>query len=124
MTKEFFGYKFLTFIYMVLIANTGMLMADGKDYYIWAITSIALLVFLMFIERSKLLGFFKNFKTLAITRYWVFLLVFVISFPRHYQQSRGLNITAVGILQVMILLLFFFVFCTRSIFIPDDSSHQ
>lgn len=113
MSKEYKAYRFFVMIYVLVIANFAILLAEGVFYYIWFFSSIVLLSVLLIYERDRFLNLKKHSAGYKLSRESIFLIVFVITYPRHFQLYRNLDYRYVGLLQLINVLLFIIVFCVK-----------
>jgi hypothetical protein len=113
MSKEYKAYRFFVMIYVLVIANFAILITEGFGYYIWFCSSIVLLSLLLIYEKDKVLNLMKHFAGYKLSRECIFLIVFVITYPRHYQLYRHLDYGYVALLQLVNVLLFILVFCVK-----------
>lgn len=113
MSKEYQFYKKAILVYIIIIANGGVLLSEGFYYYIWFLSSIITLSILLIYEREKLLDLIKHPTEYKFSRESIYLLVFVFTYPRHYQFYRNLDYGFVAPLQLINVLLFIIVFCVK-----------
>ncbi len=113
MSKEYKAYRFLIMIYVLIVANFAILIAEGVNYYIWFCSSIALLIVLLISEREKVLNLIKHPTNYRLSRECIFLIAFVIAYPRHYQSYRHLDYGYVIALQLVNVILFIAIFCVK-----------
>lgn len=113
MTKEYKIYRFLVMIYVVFIANFAVLYAEGVNYYIWFCSSIGILTILLIYERDKLLNLIKHPTEYKFSRESIYLLIFIYSYPEHYQLFRHIDYAYVVLLQLINVLLFIIIFCVK-----------
>jgi hypothetical protein len=113
MSKEYKSYRFFIMIYVLVIGNFALLISEGANYYIWFLTSITLLGTLLIWESKKIYGLIKHPSQYKLSRESIFLLVFIIAYPRHYQEYRHLDYTYILILQVINVLLFIMIYCIK-----------
>jgi len=111
MSKEYKMYRFFILIYVILIANFAVTISEGTSFYIWFCSSIFLLLILTIYEFEKIKDLFSNSSDYKIAREAIYLIFFIIAYPRHYQLSRGSNQEYVILLQLINILLFILVFC-------------
>lgn len=111
MSKEYKAYRFFMMIYVLIIANFAILISTGKSYCLWFFSSISGLSILLFIERKKVYSFVRHLGNYKLSRDGIFLLVFLITYPYHYQWSRGVDYSYIFILQLINVLLFFLTYC-------------
>ncbi|MGX5689534.1 hypothetical protein [Arcticibacter tournemirensis] len=113
MSKEFEAYRFFVMIYVVVIANFAVLISEESVYYIWFLSSIVLLFMAILKEKTKIFDLIKYPNNFKFTRECVYLIVFVVTYPRHYESYKDLNYIFVGALQFTNVLLFFIVYCVN-----------
>ena len=113
MSKEQKLYRILIMIYVLIIANILLFVLEGVGYYLWFLSSILLLGLLLISERNKIFALIKSPKRFKISSGLIYLLVFFLSYPRHYQSYRHLNYALVVILQVINVIFFFLLFCIK-----------
>jgi len=113
MSKEYRFYRSLAMLYLVFIANFALLISEGINYYIWFCSSLVILIIFSILEKEKLLKMIKFPKELTLSRQWIYLIPFIIAFPRHYQSYRHVDYIYVGIFQLIYIVLFFIVFCVK-----------
>ena len=112
MTKEYKTYRYLVMLIEVIIA-VALLIAEGVNYYIWFCSSIGILTVLLIYERDKLLNLIKHPEEYKFSRESIYLLVFIYSYPKHYQPYRHVDYTYVLLLQLINVLLFIIIFCVK-----------
>lgn len=111
MKNEYKAYRFFIMLFVVLVANTALIVSEGRAYYLWFFSSILLLLVLTIIEIEKGVEIIKNRTNFRINRNWAYLLILLISYPFHYRGARYLNFNYVILFQVVNTLMFFFVYC-------------
>ena len=113
MSKEYKAYRFFVMVYVLLIANFAVGISDGISYYLWFCSSITFLSVLLIKEKDKLLDLIKHPAVYTFSGESIYLLAFLISYPRHYQLSRHLDYGYVVLLQLINVLLFIAIFCVK-----------
>ncbi len=113
MSKEYKAYRFFVMMYVLVIANFAVLLSERTSYYIWFGSSILLLFGLLIYEKGKLLDLMRHSTTYKLSQHSIFLIAFIITYPRHYQQYRHLDYGYVVLLQIVNVLLFAIVFCVK-----------
>jgi hypothetical protein len=113
MSKEYQGYRFFILIYVLVIANFAVLITESTAYYLWFSSSLVLLSGFLIIGRSKCKAVLTYPFKYKFSRAAVFLIAFIITYPRHYQLFRHLDYTYVAIFQSINVLFFTAVFCIK-----------
>lgn len=119
MSKEYKLYRVLAMIYVLIINNIMLFIFEGFNYYLWFLSSILMQAVLLLNERIKMYRLLKWPGNFTISREWIFLIVFLISYPKHYQSYRHLNYFLVAMLQIVNVMFFTLLFC-----IKDKDSHN
>ncbi len=122
MSKEYKAYRFLIMIYVLIVANFAILIAEGVNYYIWFCSSVALLIVLLISEKGKVLNLIKHPADYKLSRECIFLIAFIIAYPRHYQSYRHLDYGYVIALQLVNVLLFIVIFCVKKKSVEPQNS--
>lgn len=110
MSKEYIAYRYLLMIYVVLVANVAVLIATGFSYYLWFFSSILVLIIFSIIERGKIINLLGSIRDYQISKNCIYLIPFLITYPRHYQLSREVDYIFVALFQLLNVVLFFLVY--------------
>lgn len=114
MSKEYKFLRFFSIIFLVLIVNSALLLAQETTYFIWSGLSIIILVSFLFKDRKKLLNLLSNPSTIKVSKYIIFLTVFLITYPSHYQIYTHVEYLYLVIFQLLNISLFVIVFCLET----------
>lgn len=122
MSKEFKAYRFFVMIYVVIIANFAVLISEGATYYIWFLSSIVFLFIAIIKEKAKIYGLIKHPGNYRLSRECIYLIVFIITYPRHYMSYKYLNYSYVAVLQLINILLFVGIYCVKEKAASDNQN--